>query len=45
MDMANAEEWLTLVFADTDTGATGNVSVVAVLQPRYAGEQAVTCFS
>ena len=45
MDLANGEEWLTLVFADTDTGATGNVSVVAVLKPRYVGEQAVTCFS
>ena len=45
MDLANNEEWLTLTFADTDTGATGNVSVVAVLQPRYAGEQSVTCFS
>ncbi|MGR9116955.1 MAG: hypothetical protein ACU85E_14420 [Gammaproteobacteria bacterium] len=45
MDLANNEEWLTLVFADTDTGATGNVSVVAVLAPRYMGEQSVTCFS
>jgi hypothetical protein len=45
MDLANNEEWLTLVFADTDGGATGNVSVVALLQQRYAGEQSVTCFS
>jgi len=45
MDLANNENWLTLVFADTDGGATGNVSVVAVLEPRYQGEQAVTCFS
>ncbi|KKK67416.1 hypothetical protein LCGC14_2954280 [marine sediment metagenome] len=35
MDMANNEEWLTLSFADTDTGATGNVTVVAILDPRY----------
>ena len=36
MDIANAEEWLTLTFADTDTGATGNVSVWALLEPRYS---------
>lgn len=35
MDIANNENWLTLTFADTDTGATGNVSVVAILEPRY----------
>lgn len=45
MDITNAEEWLTLVFADTDTGATGNVSVTVVLEPRYANRQAVTCFA
>ena len=37
MDMANDEEWLTLTFEDTDTGATGNVSVVAILQGNGAG--------
>jgi hypothetical protein len=36
MDVANGEEWLTLKFLDTDTGLTGRVSVVAVLEPRYA---------
>lgn len=30
-------KYLTLVFADTDTGATGNVSVVAIGRPRYNG--------
>ena len=35
MDVANQEGWLTLVFADSDTGATGNVSVHAILEPRY----------
>lgn len=35
MDTANEEEWLTLTFADTDGGATGNVSVFAILEPRY----------
>lgn len=37
MDTANNEEWLTLTFEDTDTGATGNVSVIAILDPRFAG--------
>lgn len=45
MDLANNEEWLTLVFTDTDTGSTGNVSVTAILQPRYSDANAVTCFS
>jgi hypothetical protein len=35
MDVANGEEWLTLQFEDTDTGATGNVSVWAVVEGRY----------
>ena len=35
MDVANGEEWLTLSFLDTDTGATGNVQVHALLDPRY----------
>ena len=35
MDLANAEEWLTLTFNDTDTGSTGNVSVTAVAKTRY----------
>ena len=39
MDLANEENWLTLVFSDTDTGATGNVSVAAILQPRYGSNQ------
>lgn len=35
MDVANGEEWLTLSFPDDATGATGNVTVVAVVEPRY----------
>jgi hypothetical protein len=35
MDVANQEEWLTLKFLDSDTGLTGNVSVFAILEPRY----------
>lgn len=45
MDLANEEEWLTLSFLDTDTSATGNVSVIAVLQPRYADNRSVTCLT
>jgi len=37
MDTANDEEWLTLDFQDPSTGATGNLSAVAILEPRYAG--------
>jgi len=37
MDTANEEEWLTLDFQDAATGATGNLSAVAILEPRYAG--------
>ena len=37
MDLANNEEWLTLTFPDTDTGATGNLSAVAILEQRYGG--------
>jgi len=42
MDMANGEEWLTLDFADATDGATGQAIVIAVLEPRYTGNQSVT---
>lgn len=45
MDTANEEEWLTLSFLDTDTGATGNVSVIAVLEPRYPSGQSITALA
>ena len=45
MDLANNENWLTLVFADTDTGATGNVSVTAILDPRYGSNQSVSALA
>lgn len=45
MDLANEEEWLTLSFEDTDTGATGNVAVVAVLEPRYTNNRSVTALA
>jgi hypothetical protein len=45
MDTANNENWLTLSFLDTDTGATGNVSVTAILQPRYASNVSVTALT
>lgn len=39
MDVANGENWLTLDFADPSTGATGQAIVIAVLEPRYTGNQ------
>jgi len=44
MDLANEEEWLTLEFTDAG-GATGLVSVFAVLEPRYTGNLSGTCFA
>jgi len=41
MDVANGEEWLTIVSTDP-TGATGNVQIHAILEPRYSGGQSVT---
>lgn len=45
MDLANNEDWLTMSLQDDDTGATGNATVHAVLQPRYAGYQSVTALA
>jgi len=42
MDIANGEEWLTLSFPDTATNGTGNVSAVAILEPRYTGNRSAT---
>ena len=41
MDMANNEEWLTLLFTDVG-GSTGLVNIFAALQPRYKNNQSVT---
>lgn len=43
MDIANGESWLTLEFTDAG-GATGLVSVFAVLEPRYTSDFTDTCF-
>ena len=45
MDVDNGEEWLTLNFPDTATGATGNLSAVAVLEPRYTGASSATALA
>jgi len=42
MDIANGENWLTFTCADTDTGATCNISVHAILEPRYTGNLSIT---
>ena len=45
MDIANGEKWLTMRIIDTDTGATGNVSVTAILEPRYKSNCSVTALA
>jgi hypothetical protein len=45
MDMANDEEWLTLDFADDATGATGQATVLAVLECRDPSTQHVTALT
>ena len=42
MDTANNEEWLTMNLTDPDTGCTGNVTVTAILHPRYPSNVSVT---
>ena len=44
MDTANEEEWLTLRFTDPGT-ATGTVDVIAILYPRYPGNQSATALA
>jgi hypothetical protein len=44
MDMANQEEWLTLNFADAGA-TTGNVTIVAILEPRYTQARSVTALA
>ena len=45
MDMANQEEWLALKFINTDGGATGNVSGIAILEPRYTANRSATALA
>ena len=46
MDIANQEEWLSIDFQDTgDAGATGQAVVIAILEPRYAGESQATALA
>jgi len=45
MDMANQEEWLAVGFLDTDTGCTGNISCIAILEPRYSQARSVTALA
>jgi len=45
MDTANNENWLTIVFLDTATGATGNVQVHAILEPRYSQNRSATALT
>lgn len=43
--MGAGHKWLTIQFEDTDTGATGNVAVIAVLQPRYTNNRSLTALA
>lgn len=45
MDQENNENWLTIAFLDTDTGATGNVQVHAILQSRYLKNCSITALA
>jgi hypothetical protein len=45
MDTANGHKFLTLQFEDTDTGATGNAQVHAILTPRFTGNRSVTALA
>lgn len=45
MDMANQEEWLAVGFLDTDTGCTGNISAIAILEPRYTANRSATALT
>lgn len=40
--MTAGQPWLTFTCADTDTGATGGMSVFAVLEPRYSSDRSAT---
>lgn len=44
MDLANNEEWLTLLFTDVG-GSTGLVNIFAILTPRYGSNQSVTALT
>ena len=41
----NTYDWLTLNFTDPATGATGNVTITAILQPRYKNNVAGTALA
>jgi len=41
----NTYDWLTLNFTDPSTGATGNVTAIAVLKPRYKNNVAATALA
>lgn len=45
MDLANNEDWLTINLTDPTTGATGNVTVTAILWPRYGYNRIATALT
>ena len=45
MDIANAEEWLHFNFTDPTTGCTGQVTITAILEPRYSSGVSATALT
>lgn len=43
--MTDGQPWLTFSCADTDGGATGNIVVFAVLEPRYTSDRSATALT
>jgi len=44
MDIANQEEWLSIDFNDPG-GATGQATVIAILEPRYSSDASATALA
>ena len=44
MDVANGESWLTMRITDAG-GQTGNVTILAILEPRYTGNRSATALA
>jgi hypothetical protein len=44
-EMAATHKWLTIQFADPSTGATGNVQVHAILEPRFGNNVSLTALT
>jgi len=43
--MTDGQPWLTFTCADTASGATGGMSVFAILEPRYTSDRSLTALT